>query len=139
MSHGLSRQPCGSGLAFLALLALAFAAPAWCGSIFLTGHDPDFHASVGSDKTGANNLNRIAVDFVANPLFNPFRADDITTLLYVESSLDAIRRPQPHQRRSRGGAGRNLSGVILEKHDASSLDDALNRLGDDYAAIVIAS
>lgn len=93
MSHGLSRQPCGSGLAFLALLALAFAAPAWCGSIFLTGHDPDFHASVGSDKTGANNLNRIAVDFVANPLFNPFRADDITTLLYVESSLDATGVP----------------------------------------------
>ena len=34
----------------------------WGGSIFLTGHDPDFHAFVGGNSTGAAHINQIAME-----------------------------------------------------------------------------
>lgn len=128
-------------LALLASSALALASPSLAGSIFLTGHDPDFHAAVGSNETGADHFNRIAVDFVTDPLFNPFRADDVTTLLYVESNLNASDLSDPNH--TNGGLAAVQAaiapGLTLEKHDAGTLEGALGRLGNDFAAIVIAS
>lgn len=34
------------------------------GAIFLTGHDPDFHASLGGNATGAQNINKAAINYV---------------------------------------------------------------------------
>lgn len=58
------RQAVSSLLLFLALigsLTAAAVAPAWAGSIFLTGHDPDFHAIVvGSNLVGASGVTQSA-------------------------------------------------------------------------------
>ena len=43
-------------------------------SIFLTGHDPDFHASNAAgtavDSQGAVNINKVAIEFILDPAFN---------------------------------------------------------------------
>jgi hypothetical protein len=41
------------------------------GGIFITGHDPDYHATGGPDTTGAINLIRRAVEYVTNDALNP--------------------------------------------------------------------
>lgn len=43
--------------------ALLLAVPAYAGSVFLSGHDPDFHAFRGSNAVGAQNLIVRALDF----------------------------------------------------------------------------
>ena len=36
--------------------------------IFLTGHDPDFHAFVGGNAAGAQHINQRAIDFIMDPV-----------------------------------------------------------------------
>jgi hypothetical protein len=123
----------------LAALAMLLAVPAWAdgGSIFLTGHDPDFHASRGGNTTGAQHINQIAIGFIQDPAFNPFKAASIDKFLYVQSRISV---PGGH---TDGKAGIVASGYTegtdFEHHDASTLDAELNLLGTKYSAIVLAS
>ncbi len=107
------------------------------GSVFLTGHDPDFHASLGGNAAGAQNINIVAISFVMDPAFNPFVAGGINQFLFVQSN---IAPPGGH---TNGLNGIIASGFILgtdfEHHDATTLNDELDELGTSYSAIVIAS
>ena len=65
------------GKTLLALFSLAIALSAntaSAASVFLTGHDPDFHASnpagTAIDSQGAVNINNTAISFIMNPTFN---------------------------------------------------------------------
>jgi PEP-CTERM motif len=107
------------------------------GSIFLTGHDPDFHAYLGSNATGAQDITQAAIDFVMDPGFNPFVAGGIDKFLFVESSISA---PAGHVDGELGlTAGGYVAGTDYDKADASTLLAKLGELGTTYSAIVIAS
>ncbi|HEX9754834.1 MAG TPA: PEP-CTERM sorting domain-containing protein [Gemmatimonadales bacterium] len=122
---------------FLALLFLGAGTGAQAGSIFLTGHDPDFHAFLGGNLAGAQNINTTAIDFITNPAFNSFSAGGIGKFLFVESKISP---PGGHVN---GVNGITASGYALgtdfEHHDASTLSAELDLLGNKYNGIVIAS
>ena len=118
-------------------LVLGFAGPASAGSIFLTGHDPDFHASLGGNATGARNINTRAISFVQDPAFNPFFMGGVTKFLFVESRISP---PAGHTVGKNGIlASGYTEGVHFDHHDAATLNAALNQLGTVYSAIVVAS
>jgi len=130
---------------YLHTLAVSVAA-VWClcaapfaqaGSIFLTGHDPDFHAFVGGNSVGARNINTTAIDFITDPTFNSFSAGGIGKFLFVESMISP---PGGHVNGVNGitASGYTL-GTDFEHHDASTLNAELNLLGTKYNGIVIAS
>lgn len=107
------------------------------GSVFLTGHDPDFHGSLGGNAVGARNINRAGLNFVMDPAFNTFVAGGINRFLFVESS-----GPVP------GGHTNGVNGIVASGYtqgtdfdfaDASTLNAALNGLGTTYSALFIAS
>src|SRR5215212_7425541 len=56
---------------------------AFVASVFVTGHDPDFHAFQGGNTTGSQHLNQAALNFVMNPLFNSYAAAGNTRFLLV--------------------------------------------------------
>src|SRR6266508_335669 len=58
--------------AFIFFAVVGTAAAARAGSIFLTGHDPDFHGDVGGNAAGAQKINTTAIGFIQDPAFNPF-------------------------------------------------------------------
>ena len=60
------------------LCAMLETGVASAGSIFLTGHDPDFHAS---------GINTVAINFVTDPTFNPFATGASKKFLFVESNI----------------------------------------------------
>jgi len=110
----------------------------WAGSIFLTGHDPDFHALLGGNAVGARNINQAAIDFIQDPLFNPFIAT-APKFLFVESTGPV---PGGHTLgRSGIVASGFVSGTDFDHHDASTLGAALDLLGaaGGYSGIVVAS
>ena len=110
-------------------------------SIFLTGHDPDFHASnaAGSavDSQGAVNINNVAIDFILDPAFNLIANGGVSKFLFVESSIT----PPSGHRVGKNGIIQSgyVEGVDFEHHDATTLNAALNDLGTTYAGIVVAS
>ena len=111
----------------------------WAGSIFLTGHDPDFHALSGfpENPIGAQNINTTAINFVTDPTFNSFTNGGINKFLFVESK---ILPPFGHRNGVNGMIASGFtSGVDFEHHDASTLDAELDLLGTKYNAIVVAS
>ena len=121
-------------------IALASSTPAWSdtfASIFLTGHDPDFHAILGGNALGAQHINQAAISFITNPAFNTYAAGGVHKFLFVESSISP---PGGHVD---GLGGIVASGYVLgtdfDKADASTLNAALNGLGTQYDALVIAS
>lgn len=121
-----------AGLA-TALIAL----PAAAGAIFLTGHDPDFHAKLGANQTGARNINSTAIDFVTDAAFNPFTAGGIGKFLFVESKISP---PSGHTDGVGGIVATGFTaGTDFEHHDASTLGDELDLLGTKYNAVVVAS
>jgi hypothetical protein len=107
------------------------------GSIFLTGHDPDFHALVGGNTTGASDITTTAINFITDPAFNTFAADGIHKFLYVTSSISP---PAGHVDGTFGiiASGYTL-GTDFDRVDASGLVTALGELGTVYDAIVVAS
>lgn len=118
--------------------SFAIASAAGAASIFLTGHDPDFHALVGSgNATGAQNINRIAIGFVTDPAYNAFSAAGASKFLVVESSGSP---PSGHVN-GVGGivASGYVAGTDFDQVDASGLNAALNLLGTTYSAIVVDS
>lgn len=124
----------------MGMLALGLgAAPAEArqGSVFLTGHDPDFHASLGGNFVGARRINQVAISFVTDPLFNPYAAGGASKFLFVQSNIS----PPPGHTNGKLGiiASGYTEGVDFDQHDASTLNAALNDLGTVYSAIVVAS
>jgi len=109
----------------------------WAGSIFLTGHDPDFHALLGGNSTGARNINKVAIAFIRDSQFNPFFAANIKKFLFVES------KATPPSGHTNGVNGIVASGFVLgtdfEHHSALTLGAELDQLGTKYSAIVVAS
>lgn len=129
------------GLGVLALCVSFVASSASAGSILLTGHDPDFHASNAAgtaiDSQGAVNINQVAINFILDPAFNSVSNGGITKFLFVESSIT----PPAGHRVGKNGIIQSgyVEGVDFDHHDASTLDAALNLLGTSYAGIVVAS
>ncbi len=128
---------CISKLLLGLALVVATACPAWSdtvGSIFLTGQDPDFHAALGANATGAQNFINVGINFVMDPAFNPFVAGGNNTFLFVESNNT------PPAGNTFGVNGITASGFSnFDQVNASGLNAALNGLGTTYSAIVIAS
>jgi hypothetical protein len=116
---------------------MATCSTTFAGAIFLTGHDPDFHASLGGNAAGAQAINTAAIDFVMDAAYNPFVAT-ASKFLFVESNI-----PVP------GGHTVGMNGILASGYAASSFDQvnalglsaALDLLGvaGGYSAIVIAS
>ena len=81
-------HPSVAKLALALALALATAPLGFSntvvGSIVLTGQDPDFHAAVGGNTTGAINFIQDSMKFITDPAFNTFSAGGINQFLYVE-------------------------------------------------------
>jgi hypothetical protein len=130
--------------ATLVLLAIALAVPAHAdlvGSVFLTGHDPDFHASVGGNALGAQQINQAAINFIMDPAFNTFAASGNEHFLFVECDTCAV--PGGHVDGVPGitdSAAGFPAGTTFETHGAADgLATALTQLGTKYSAIVIGS
>jgi hypothetical protein len=124
---------------FLMVLSLvgAFGGSAMAGSIFLTGHDPDFHAALGGNTTGARNINQTAITYVTDSAFNSYYAGGVTKFLFVESTISV---PAGHTVGKNGIiASGYVEGTDFDAVDASGLNAALNQLGTTYGAIVVAS
>src|SRR5262249_40055587 len=108
-----------ASLAAAAFLLLgAGASTSRAGSIFLTGHDPDYHSYYCCNLDGARHINQIAIHYILDPTYNPFAAN-IHKFLYVSSSIF----PPPGHIDGRMGlaAAGFVEGVDFEKHDASDL------------------
>jgi len=123
----------------LAMVCAAQAASA--ASIFLTGHDSDFHASnfagTAVDSPGAVNINQVAIGFIMDPTFNLSVAGGATKFLFVESSIN----PPAGHRVGKNGIIQSgfTEGTDFDHADASTLNAALDGLGTVYGGIVVAS
>lgn len=118
--------------------ALSVPVVASAGAIFLTGHDPDFHASLGGNLAGARNINTTAISYVMDAGFNSFVAS-APKFLFVESNIAV---PGGHTVGKQGIIDSGyVEGVAFDQVDASGLTAALGLLGvaGGYSAIVIAS
>jgi len=125
------------------LVMLVSASQALAGSIFVTGHDPDFHAlsTEGPNPSGAININDVAIKFIMDPAFNTYVAGGNQHFLYVE--CDTCTVPGGHVNGALGitaSAGGFPAGTTFETHGAADgLATALTQLGTKYSAIVIGS
>lgn len=113
------------------MIGAAFAAFSWAsvavaGPVFLTGHDPDFHAQV--QQSGKNQLT-VALNFVTNGTYN----DGTTKFLWVESYNAA---DGAHLVGFNGLAAIGVGSGNVDRADAAQF--ALVNLAD-YSAIVVAS
>ena len=109
------------------------------GSIFLTGHDPDFHATSGATENpiGARNIISTGVNFITDAGFNPFTAGGVNKFLFVESKGST---PGGHKPGVNGLIATGFSvGLDFDHHDFSTLNAALDQLGTTYNSIVVAS
>jgi hypothetical protein len=138
-----SSMPCPSvaKLALALALALVTAPLGWSdtvvGSIVLTGHDPDFHAALGGNTTGAINIIQDSMKFITDPAFNTFSAGGINQFLYVEGSTPP---PGGNIEGDLGLAAAGfVEGVNYIEADASTLAAQLANLGTKYSALVVAS
>lgn len=121
----------------LVLSAAASTALGVGGSVFLTGHDPDFHASLGGNTAGARHINQTAISFVQDPAFNPYYAGGAHKFLFVESTIPV---PGGHTIGKNGIiASGYVEGVNFDHATAANLNASLNQLGTLYSAIVVAS
>jgi hypothetical protein len=119
------------------------------GSIFLTGHDSDFHAAVPPDSDGeahhnnapgAQHFNQIAIDYILDPLFNQFAASGAQKFLFVEANEEDANFPYSPLLGKQGIlASGFIEGVHFDQRGAGALLDALDQLGTTYGAIVVAS
>ena len=123
-------------------LSIIFSAQAVsAASIFLTGHDPDFHASNSAgtavDSQGAVNINTTAIGYIMDPTFNLAVAGGATKFLFVESNIPV---PSGHRIGTNGiiQSGYTL-GTDFDQVNASGLNTALDLLGTTYGGIVVAS
>jgi cysteine-rich repeat protein len=117
-----------AGALAIATFLLSAAPTLAAGPIFLTGHDPDFHAQ---SETGARNLLRVSLDFVTGGTFD---LADGNKFLWVESRISP---PGGHRIGENGLAAIGLTrGVHYDRANAAEF------AGVDlsqYTAIAIAS
>lgn len=120
----------------LVLGCMLASSPVWAGSIFLTGHDPDFHANLGGNSLGAQHIIQKAIAYVQDPGFNSFVAS-APKFLFVESNII----PPPGNTQGKNGivASGYVEGTDFDQVNAAGLNAALNLLGTGYSAIVVAS
>jgi hypothetical protein len=111
------------------------------GSIFLTGHDPDFDASLGSNALGAQRINQAATNFIMDPAFNTFVASGNRHSLFVECDTRAV--PAGHVDGVPGvidSAAGFPAGTTFETYGAADgLARPSTQLGTKFNAIVIGS
>ena len=122
-----------------AVLGTLFASSstAKAGSVFLTGHDPDFHASLGGNSLGAQHINQTAIGFITDAKFNTFAAAGVKKFLFVESKITV---PSGHTDGENGIVASGFTaGTDFETHTASDLAGEIDKLGTKYDAIVIGS
>ena len=114
--------------ATIAAFVLGAAPIATAGPIFLTGHDPDFHAQ---DSVGARNLLRSGLTFVTGGTFDDGAS---TKFLWVESRI-----PTPGGHRI-GEAGLTALGLTLgTNYDRVNAAEFAGASLSGYTAIAIAS
>jgi hypothetical protein len=114
--------------ATIAVLLLGAASIATTGPVFLTGHDPDFHAQ---DSAGARNLLRSGLSFVTGGTFDDGAS---TKFLWVESRI-----PTPGGHRI-GEQGLNALGLTLgTNYDRANAAEFASANLSGYTAIAIAS
>jgi hypothetical protein len=113
---------------FTMAIALCFASPLIAGPVFLTGHDPDFHAQ---DSAGARNLLKSGLSFVTNGTYD----DGVgQKFLWVESRIAV---PGGHRI---GEAGLNAIGLQLGVHyDRANAQEFATADLSQYTAVAIAS
>ncbi len=116
----------------LAVAALAIAVifgttPVWAGPIFLTGHDPDFHAQ---GSAGAANLLRAGLNFVTGNTLT----DGVHKFLWVESRISP---PGGHRT---GELGLNAIGLTLgTNYDRADATEFASANLSNHTAIAVAS
>ncbi len=123
----LKRHSVLTAAIFLATLLFKPAA-VWSGPIFLTGHDPDFHAL---DSAGAQDLLRVGLTYALDGFFN----DNIHRFLWVESAL-------PVTGGHRRGSDAGLPAIGLTNIQDFTIVDAAGFATanlSDYSAIGVAS
>jgi len=101
------------------------------GSIFVTGHDPIWHANQGGNTVGATNLAQTGIDYARNGSALPF--------LYIESKTTPV--PSGNVRTESfltSVLGYGGQYVVMDAADLSGLADFRTAL-DSYSAIVVAS
>lgn len=123
MSFIKSARCLGAGL----LLSIA-SHTLYAGPIFLTGHDPDFHAG---GSAGARNLLNAGLDYVTGGTHD---LSDGNKFLWVESRIS----PPPGH--TTGENGLNAIGLALNTHyDRVNASELATVDFNDYTAIAIAS
>jgi hypothetical protein len=115
----------------VAFLAALIAAPAFAGSIFVTGHDPIWHSNFGGNAAGARNLVLTGIAYARNGNAEPF--------LFIESN-DAVpggnAYEEPFLTSALGFAAGDF--VAMDASALLALPDFRTAL-DSYSAIVVAS
>ena len=114
------------------LFLLTISSSAFAGRIFVTGHDPIWHSSIGANTVGATNLATTGIDWVRNGSTDKF--------LFIESIVTAIppgnARTAPFLTSALGYAGTDFD--VMDGAALSALADFRAAL-NDYSAIVVAS
>ncbi len=106
------------------------------GSIFLTGHDADFHAYAGNNAAGAQNIITSAVNFIRDSNYNT-KVSASSKILFVDSN---IAPPGGHVDSVLGmQASGYVQGINFDVFDYNNLNAGLNLLGTTYDSIVVAS
>jgi hypothetical protein len=106
-----------------AVAAVSLCLPARAGSIFITGHDPDFHASQGVNSTGAQNILNTAVGFAKNGSALP--------LLYIHDESNPVLGGHVNST-----SGINAAGIpFVEKNAAQFATEDLS----NYSALLVPS
>ena len=117
-----------AALLFWAFFTVAGTDNVLAGAVFLTGHDPDFHAQ---DSVGAENLLRSGLNFVTGGTFDDGAA---TKFLWVESRIST---PGGHRI---GELGLNSLGLTLgTNYDRVNAAELATVNFSNYTAIAIAS
>jgi hypothetical protein len=128
----------------LAIVALVFGnmSLAWAGPIFLTGHDPDFHAQ---GEAGARNLFTSALAFVtggnyvAGSLFSGSSTLGAGKFLWVESKIGDPGLPAVPGGHLVGKNGLTSVGIQSTAYDTANAAELANVNFSQYTAIAIAS
>jgi hypothetical protein len=120
------------------ILFSVIAVHGWAGSIFLTGHDPDYHAYAGfNNSLGAQHIDQAAISFILDSASNPFAASGIHEFLFVEGG---VAPPNGHVDGESGLIAAGFRpGIDFETHNASDLSAQLDLLGTKYSGIVVGS
>jgi PEP-CTERM motif len=123
-----------SGLA-IGVMMFLMVGMADAGSIFLTGHDADFHA-VSGNTTGARNIITSAVNFIRDSSYNT-KVTESSKILFVDSNIVS---PIGHIDSVSGMiASGFMIGTDFDVFDFNNLNAGLNLLGITYDSIVVAS